>query len=270
MVRTEIEVDGTRVLIEGEGPATVLMIHGWPDTLALWDATVERLRDRWRCVRFTLPGYDVSGPARPMSLEAMIAHFDAIARAVSPDVPVTLLLHDWGAVFGYQFAAAHPDRVARVIGVDVGDTFSRRFMASLALRARLGVFGYQVWLAIAFKLGGALGTRMTRNMARWLRCRADPALIGWQMNYPYVMQWSGGFSGARQWQPQVPMLYLYGERKPFMFHSPKWLEIVQATPGGEVRAMPTGHWVMVQQPQAFADAVARWLAHAPSAAQGQH
>jgi hypothetical protein len=68
---------------------------------------------------------------------------------------------------------------------------------------------------------------MTRWMARGMRCRTPQAGIGWSMNYPYAMQWFGllgGFRGAAPVEPACPLLYLYGERKPFMFHSPQWLE----------------------------------------------
>ena len=48
-----VMVDGIEVLVEGSGPETLLMLHGWPDTLRLWDGTVQALHDRFRCVRFT-------------------------------------------------------------------------------------------------------------------------------------------------------------------------------------------------------------------------
>ena len=67
-----LTVEGIDVFIEGDGPQTVLMIHGWPDTHRLWDATVEALKDQHRCVRFTLPGFDPHKPARATSLADMI------------------------------------------------------------------------------------------------------------------------------------------------------------------------------------------------------
>jgi pimeloyl-ACP methyl ester carboxylesterase len=132
----------------------------------------------------------------------------------------------------------------------------------LTATQRWQVFGYQFWLALAWKIGGSLGNWMTRSMARTLRCRTDPASIGWQMNYPYAMRWFGSVGGLSQLapvQPGCPMLYVYGTRKPFMFHSPEWLAWVAAQPGNKVEALPTGHWVMVQQPQAFHRCVVDWL-----------
>ncbi|MBP8150328.1 MAG: alpha/beta hydrolase, partial [Limnohabitans sp.] len=168
----------------------------------------------------------------------------------------------WGCIFGYQFAMRHAERVARVVAVDVGDHNSGALLRSWGVKEKFSVMGYQVWLALAWKIGGSLGTRMTRAMARWLRCPTDPATITHKMNYPYAMQWFGtarGFKGAAQVQLPMPLLFVFGERKPFMFHSAKWLEKVAATPGSAVQGLPCGHWVMISRPEAFHARVRRWL-----------
>ena len=80
------------------------------------------------------------------------------------------------------------------------------------------------------------------------------------MNYPYAMRWlgvAGGLRGLKAFEPPGPMLYIYGERKPFMFHSRVWAARMQAV------GFPTGHWVMLQAPEAFNQAVLAWLAQSP-------
>ena len=265
-----LSIQGVDVLVDGVGPDTIVMVHGWPDTCRLWDGTVDALKARYRCVRFTLPGFDLAGPARAMSLAQMTELLRAIADAVSPGRPVTLLLHDWGCVFGYEFAARHASCVARIVAVDIGDHNRSAYRRSLSAKAKWQVFAYQFWLALAWKFGGALGDRMTRQMARAMRCRADPALIGWQMNYPDAMQWfgsAGGFRGAQPVDPHCPVLYLYGTRKPFMFQSQEWLDQLAARPGSAARAFHCGHWVMVNQPAEFYQCIDNWLAAQPVALQ---
>ena len=266
-------VDGTEVLVEGHGDDTVLMLHGWPDTRALWDDTVAALREGWRCARFTLPGFDPAAPGRgaPCPLARMTALVAAVAEAVSPRRPLTLLVHDWGCVFGYEFALHHPDRVARVIGVDVGDHDSASLQLALTTGQKAGVFAYQAWLAVAWQLRtlglARLADRMTRRMAGWLRYRGPMDAVHAGMNYPYAMAWFGTAGGLRTARPvqrlAQPMLYLYGRRKPFMFHSPEWLAALQAAPGSAVVAMRTGHWVMTDAPEAFHATVRAWLAGEP-------
>src|SRR5690606_38259359 len=131
---------------------------GWPETPALWDSTVATLGEHFRCVRFHLPGFDLVKGARPMSVEQICTLVRRIVDAASPDAPVTLVLHDWGCVFGYEFAARHRERVARIVAVDIGDYQSSDYMKSLGWREKLMIAGYQLWLAVAW----AVGLRMPR------------------------------------------------------------------------------------------------------------
>ena len=266
MPTVTITIQGVDVFIDGTGQQTVLMLHGWPDTHRLWDSTVDALKAEYRCVRFTLPGFDLSKPPSALPLDKVTSLIESIVEAVSPAAPVTLLLHDWGCMFGYEFATTHAKRVSGVIAVDIGDYNTGDYLRSLSGKAKLGAFAYQLWLAVGWKTGkhisASLADRMTRWMAHTIGCRTLPANIGWQMNYPYSMAWlgeSGGLKVAARVKPVWPMLYVYGLKKPFMFHSPQWLGKVTATAGSKVEAFATGHWVMMHKPKEFNASVKAWL-----------
>ena len=265
-----MQIDGVDIHIEGAGPETIVMVHGWPDTLRLWDGQVAALKERYRCVRFTLPGFDRAHERRPRSLPELVDFLRRVVEQVSPGQPVTLMLHDWGCVFGYQFYLRHPDLVKRIVGVDIGDSQSLRREATIG--TLLAVLAYQWWLALAWKLGGERGDRMTRWMAAKLRCPAHPALIHSGMTYPYWVFWfhpAADFRGAvRPFDPQVPFLYIYATRKPFMFHAQSWLARMQARPGNRVEGFDTNHWVMQQDPARFNQVVGEWLAGGSPAQRG--
>jgi cis-3-alkyl-4-acyloxetan-2-one decarboxylase len=248
------------LLIEGQGHKTLVLVHGWPDTLRIWDDTVAALKPHYRCVRFTLPGFEPGAPRQAWPLDEIVGVIERIVDQVSPGRPVTLLLHDWGCFFGYQYAARHATRVERVIGVDIGDAGSRYHLEELGPKAKLGMVSYQLMLALAWKLGGTLGDAMARRTARRL---GAPALdVRSQQGYPYAMQWfgvQGGFGRLRAFAPTMPMLFIHGERKPFTFHSANWTDRVRARPGCRVIGMPTGHWVMTQRPAEFQAALLDWL-----------
>lgn len=255
-------IDGVEVLIEGHGRDTILLLHGWPDTHRLWDPQVAVLAPHYRCLRLTLPGFAPGTPKQAYSLAQVVATIARVIDHVSPDAPVTLLLHDWGCFFGYQYALAHPARVARVIGVDIGDAGSKRHLAELSATQKLAIVGYQLWLAAAWRAHGAAGDRMSRWMAKTARCPTAPESIHANMAWPYAVQWTGaagGFKGVKLFTPACPMLFIYGERKPFMFHSRAWAEQIAAQPHSRAVALPTGHWVMVQRPDEFNAAVLEWL-----------
>lgn len=258
-----MRVNGTEVIVEGSGGKSVVMIHGWPDTHRLWDGQVQALKAKYRCVRFTLPGFDLDERGRAYSLDEVVDRLHRIVEQACPRERVTLLLHDWGCVFGYHFAQRHPQLVARVIGVDIGDAGSWHNLAELSIKAKMMILAYQLWLAFAWRLGGHLGDRMARWMARLARAPAAPQNIRASVGYPYAVKWfrvKGGFGALRTYDPKVPMLFFYGERKPFMFHSTAWRDKLATRPGSRVMGLPTGHWVMVQQQEAFNEAMLAWLA----------
>ena len=87
-----MNIQGVDIQIEGDGPDTLVMLHGWPDTLALWNDSVEALKDSHRCVRFTLPAFDAKQPVPPKSLLEMVAFIHEVIEQVSPQKPVTLVL----------------------------------------------------------------------------------------------------------------------------------------------------------------------------------
>jgi len=256
------QVDGIDVLVEGEGAATIVMIHGWPDTYRLWDAQAAHFKDRYRCVRFTLPGFDIGKPRRAVPLEEMIETLRTIVEQASPGRPVILMLHDWGCAFGYQLAMRHPSLVSRIVGVDIGDAGTKPHLRSLTATAKAMVLAYQLWLAAAWRIGGRIGDGMTLWMARRARRPSDPRFIDSRMDYPYYIRWMkayGSYRGMVRFEPKVPMLFVYGTRKPFLFHTPAWAEALAARPGNRVEAFATGHWVMSQEPERFNQVVDAWL-----------
>ena len=260
-------IAGRRVLIdEPAAPATaadtLLLLHGWPDSAALWDETVAALSARFRCVRFSWPGFASDDARGTHSLAELTALLHQVALQANGGAPVTLVLHDWGCVFGYHFARLHPALVSRVVGIDVGDANSREHRAGLTFKAQLGIAGYQLWLALAWAIGGGVGDRMARRLSAAMRVPRPAEQIHARMGYPYWMAWTGangGMKDARTFHPQVPMLYLYGRRKPFMFQSTAWTQALAARPGCRVRAMDTRHWVMLDAPAAFQRELLDWL-----------
>ena len=261
MTQTIMEIDGIPVYIEGDGIETVLMIHGWPDTYHLWDGQIEAMSQQYRCVRFTLPGFEIGAARRKWSIEELCLFFDRVIDATSQGKPVTLLLHDWGCTFGYRLYLKNPDKIKRIIGVDVGDPVSRWEEASL--KVRISILVYQHWLAFAWLIGGRTGNWMAQTMARIGHCPTIGPQVTANQAYPYYMNWLAGAQSYRQnkrrFVPSCPMLFIYGLKKPFMFHTEGWLTRVLENPLSKALAFDSGHWVMIEQSEQFTSAVINWL-----------
>jgi NAD(P)-dependent dehydrogenase (short-subunit alcohol dehydrogenase family)/pimeloyl-ACP methyl ester carboxylesterase len=102
---------------EGDREApTVLLLHGYPDTSAVWKPVVERLVERFHVVTYDIRG--MGGSSAPPTadgyrMEFLLADLRAVIDAVSPERPVHLVGHDWGALQGWA-AVFDPDVAPRI------------------------------------------------------------------------------------------------------------------------------------------------------------
>ncbi|MEM9255220.1 MAG: alpha/beta fold hydrolase [Pseudomonadota bacterium] len=256
-----LNIAGSQVFIEGSGPRTIVMLHGWPDTHALWRAQVDFLKHHYTCVSFTMPGFAPEDQTNH-TLDDIVQRIGAIVDGVASDRKVILLAHDWGCVFGYEYAMRHSGRIESMIGLDVGDVSSDAFQQSLSLAGKLMIFSYQVCLAISFVAPRLIGNPMARGMARALRAKSVRTQIHVGMSMPYAMRWlgvNGGLKHLLAMQPSFPFYYGYATQKPVMFHSSEWLEALRVNPDNRIEPFHCGHWIPVDAADALNASLANWL-----------
>ncbi|OZG30424.1 short chain dehydrogenase [Williamsia sp. 1138] len=125
--RRTVERDGVRLAVFelGEPSAdrpTVLLVHGWPDTHALWAPVADAIASRYHLVAYDTRGYgesDAPNGDAAYRLPELAADLFAVADAVSPDEPVHVVAHDWGSVQTWE-AVTTPgaeDRIASFVSV---------------------------------------------------------------------------------------------------------------------------------------------------------
>jgi NAD(P)-dependent dehydrogenase (short-subunit alcohol dehydrogenase family)/pimeloyl-ACP methyl ester carboxylesterase len=105
------------------GP-TVVLAHGWPDSHVLWDNVAPLLADRFRVIRYDNRGAGQSnapGNYRAYAMAHFAEDFAAVIDALSPDQPVHVLAHDWGAagVWEYLKRQDAAERVASFTSVSI-------------------------------------------------------------------------------------------------------------------------------------------------------
>jgi pimeloyl-ACP methyl ester carboxylesterase len=106
------EVSGARIhyVTNGSGPA-VLLLHGWPQTWYEWRHVAAAL-EGFTVVMPDLRGFGYSAkPASGYDAETMATDIHGLVSALELR-DVTVVGHDWGAVFGYVYAASHPEEVS--------------------------------------------------------------------------------------------------------------------------------------------------------------
>jgi pimeloyl-ACP methyl ester carboxylesterase len=111
------QLNGTKLhyVTAGEGPA-VMLLHGWPQTWYEWRHVIDLLAGDYQVVAPDFRGFGYSGkPANGYDAATMAADLAALSSHLGLK-DVTVIGHDWGAVFGYVYAAKSPDQV-RALGI---------------------------------------------------------------------------------------------------------------------------------------------------------
>lgn len=149
-------------LDEGAG-APVVMVHGNPSWSFYYRKLVTELRGTHRCLVPDHIGMGLSDKPQDdysYTLAQRVADFTAWLDHLALTEPVTLVAHDWGGMIGMTWAAAHPERVARLVLLNTAAfplPASKRFPWPLALtRTPLGaglVRGFNAFAWTAARVG---------------------------------------------------------------------------------------------------------------------
>lgn len=87
------------------GRPTVVLLHGFPDTSAVWAPVARRLSADCRVVSYDVRGAgrsDVPRTRRDYALTLLVDDLVAVLDATSPDAAVHLVAHDWGSIQGWE------------------------------------------------------------------------------------------------------------------------------------------------------------------------
>jgi len=179
--------------------------------------------------------------------------------------PVIVVGHDWGAVNANLYCKAYPHEVRSLVLFDVGAHINIVEQGAFAI---LFVLLYQSLLAAMFLLsllpscgvGQLIADGASRSFARFAKA-PNPSIVGARMNYFYYymmrnllfsrllrrnpnMPTNVGDSPEARASAQCPILFMYGEGKPFQFYSRSWIRFLQDRDDGSdvVPVQGGGHW----------------------------
>jgi pimeloyl-ACP methyl ester carboxylesterase len=98
----------------------IVFLHGFPEAAFVWDALLERLGQRFRCVAPNLRGYERS--SAPAAIEAyraenLVADIAALIEQLGAPV-AALVAHDWGGACAWNLAVQRPELLERLVIVN--------------------------------------------------------------------------------------------------------------------------------------------------------
>lgn len=161
------ECDGIRIAAQtrGSGPA-VLLLHGYPETKAMWDAVAGALAADHTVVASDLRGYGDSDKPRHASYAKrdMVQDQLALMRSLGHE-SFAVIGHDRGGRVGHRMALDHPEVVTALAVLDIVPTLH---MFENVDREMATVYFHWFFLARADGLPEAL---IGADPETWLRSR---------------------------------------------------------------------------------------------------
>jgi haloacetate dehalogenase len=180
--RKRIDTSGATIdLVAGGGGPPLLLLHGYPQTHAMWHRIAPRLADEFSVVAADLRGYgDSSKPAggddhAAYSKRAMAQDMVEVMAALGHE-RFAVAGHDRGARVAYRMALDHGERVTKLALLDITPTYNLYANAN-----RLIATAYWHWFMLAQapdvpeRLIGADPVYFLRSMiSRWGSGTLDP------------------------------------------------------------------------------------------------
>jgi haloacetate dehalogenase len=266
-----------------DAPA-VLLLHGYPQTHAMWHKVAPRLAERYNVVATDLRGYGDSGKPptdpdhAPYSKRAMAADQVAVMRSLGHE-RFLVVGHDRGARVGHRMAVDHPDAVMKLAVLDIAPTLAMYENTTEAFaRAYWHWFFLILPAPVPEKMIGAdpiylLKASMSRGAAgmkpftpeawsEYERCRTPEMIHASCEDYraaagiDLVHDRADREAGRKV---RCPLLALWGEHgviqacfKPM----DEWRRVAEDVRG---RALPAGHYLAEEIPELVTEELERFL-----------
>ncbi|MCL1598396.1 MAG: alpha/beta hydrolase [Actinomycetia bacterium] len=279
-----IEVNGVTLAVDDRGDGDpVVLLHGFPELAYSWRHQVPALVDAgFRVISFDQRGYGTSAKPAAVadySLEMLVGDVIGVLDRLGID-EATVVGHDWGSIVAWTAAVTHPDRVTRVVSLNVpyrGACFG--FPTTQVITEQLADrFGY----VLMFQQEGAAEAGFAADPEGWLMAfyaggaRGRTYMTDTEFaTYTDAFK-AGGISGPVNWYRNIdanaaalestldatiaqPTLMIAADNDPVLPLSltdgmERWIPDLDV-----VVIEDSGHWTQQEQPEAVNVALIDWL-----------
>lgn len=266
----------------GTGPP-VILVHGFPELAFSWRHQMPALASAGlRAIAYDQRGY--GGSSKPTEVESyrlihLVEDVVGLADALGLD-RFHVVGHDWGSIVAWTTAILHPDRIDRLVSLNVP---YRGWCTGFPTTEVLAGMGDRFAYVLSFQEVGAAEARFTADPDGWLRkmvlrVAADPGflsdgdfavyrdallaggLFGPLGPYRNIDRNAADLGHLADAPVTVPTLMVAVDRDPVL--PARFVEGMEAwVPDLTVRHIAScGHWTQQEQPDAVNAALVEFLA----------
>jgi pimeloyl-ACP methyl ester carboxylesterase len=264
---SNVQVNGVRIWYEeqGKGPA-MLWAHGLGGTLHDWDETMDTFKKSYRVIAYDARGHGRSEiPDSPEAYSQDIMVQDMLGIMDALDISQAIVGgHSMGANVALNFGLKYPSRCIGLIPVGIGSGSTNREsylewhdkLVSLAEEKGMTAFLEEMKNLPAWRsalenpeIGGKISQTVLDNSPQAIA----HTIKGVQEKRPTIFE-----LGPRLEHLDVETLIVLGEADTPVIECSKFM--AQTMPRATIEIIPAkSHWVHLERPQLFLEAVERFL-----------
>ncbi|MEV0688024.1 alpha/beta hydrolase [Nocardia sp. NPDC050378] len=238
---------------EGGVGVPILLLHGLMGSARTWSDQVPWLRALGHVYTFDAAGHGRVPPAE-LTTEAFVADLAEHTAAITE--PMIVIGHSMGALHGWVFAAAHPDRVRAIVVEDIAPDFTGRTAAHWAELIHSWPQPFPDARAVLDYFGPVAG----RYFLRAFTDSGGYRLHGEVDTFRAISEEWGTRDFWDEWKSlRVPALLIEGEHT--ITPAGQMRTMAEVHPDAEyVRVLGAGHLIHDERPEEYRAHVERFLA----------
>jgi pimeloyl-ACP methyl ester carboxylesterase len=288
--RLDVSSSGLRLAAwrSGEVGEPVVLVHGYPDTHAVWDLVIDRLAGRFRCLTYDVRGAGASDAPEAQGgyrLSSLVSDLVAVLDAAFPTEPVHLVGHDWGSIQAWEAVVrerSDPRLQGRIasyttisgpclqhadafVGSARRGSWSQRRQVMRQLRHSWYVYAFGVPVVpevVLRRYAGALMRRADPGRRSFADTLTSDAVNGLELYRANILSGSGAPlpGGPRTWLPVQLVVPLRDA-----FITPAFVANVGRFAPDLTRVeIDAGHWVQRSRPDELSTAIAAFATTHPA------
>lgn len=240
----------------GQGQPLVL-IHGLFGSADNWGNIAKHFAQNFQVISVDLRNHGRSPHSESQSYTDMADDLLQLCDSLGLE-QISLLGHSLGGKVTMQFATLYPERVSKLIVVDMAmRAYADEHTQLMDAMQAVDLSQMQSRSEVDKALTPSIPNLMVRQFLLTNLVKAGEHLQ-WRINLPALKANYAKLISAVSVRFEKPSLFIRGERSHYVQQS-DMAEIKQHFPKAEIISLPTDHWIHAEQPQLFIHTIQGFL-----------
>ncbi len=238
----------------------IIILHGLFGSSDNWLTQAKLFAPLYKVFSVDLRNHGQSPHSDDFDYASMVGDLNEFIQDQKISDPV-IIGHSMGGKTAMNFALAHPDKISKLIVVDISprEYNLEHYTIVEGLKA-IPIDKLSSRNEADEILSQSVPEADVRQFLLKNLQRKNTGGFSWKINLPVIANKLSNVGVDLQFRGQFdkPTLFIRGGKSKYV-RDEDWKRITEIFPAAQLETMDTGHWVQAEKPQEFAELVMQWL-----------